>query len=311
MRFAKYYKEHSDLSNTDIARLIHKDNPKMSVRRAREIIAEERPPRPDPLKSSNINLIDNLDLPDGIDESYPDYTITTRNNLIFYDIHIPYHSLETLRAGINYGKEHKITGIFLGGDIVDFYALSRFNKDPRRSFKEELDTTKKFLTQLRELFPSAEIYFKLGNHEDRLEKFLFSKTPELVGLDQLEIENLLDFGKLRIRKIQSQQVAKMGHLNVIHGHEYLSGFSAVNIARNVLLKAFDNVMQGHSHITSYYPATKINHDIVAGWSVGCGCKLRPTYRCLNNWNNGFAHVTVEDNKDFEVYNKTVVNGKIY
>ncbi len=310
MQFQNYYSKYPDLNNTDLAKIIHKAS-SLSVRRIREIIGEERPLKPDNLKSTDINLTDNIDIGDGIDESYSDYIITTQNNLLLYDTHIPYHSIETLKTAISYARDAEINGIFLGGDIVDFYPLSRFNKDPKRSLKEELDLTRKFLSQLRELFPDAEIYFKLGNHEDRLEKYLFSKTPELVGLDQLEIENLLNFGTLRIRKIQSQQVAKMGHLNVIHGHEYLSGSTAVNIARNVLLKAFDNIIQGHSHITSYYPASKIDHNIVAGWSVGCACKLRPKYRPLNNWNNGFAHVIIEGDKSFEVFNKTVYNGKIY
>ena len=311
MQFKEYYDKYPDSSNSDIARIIHADFPSKSVRRLREIIGEERPARPDPLKSNDINLTTDLGIGDGFDESYKDYIITTQNNLLLNDIHIPYHDLQTLKTAIDYGKDAKITGIILNGDIVDFYPLSRFNKDPHRSFKDELETTKSFLRQLRNIFPSAEIYFKIGNHEDRLEKYLNSKTPELLKLDCLEIENLLEFGALRIRKVQSNQVMVAGKLHIIHGHEYFSGLGAVNIARNVLLKAFDNVIQGHSHVTNDYTVSKINGDIVAGWAVGCACKLRPKYRPLNNWNHGFAHVIVEDNGDFEVKNYKVFNGKIY
>jgi len=309
MRFSKYY--NSTLNDTDLAKLIHKDYPKLSVRRIREILKDERPARPDDLKSYDINLTDNINLPEGIDESFPDYQITTRNNLLLYDTHLPYHCLVTLKTAIDYAKTNGVTGIFLGGDTIDFYPLSRFNKDPRRSLKIEFDLTKRFLSQLRELFPDAEIYFKLGNHEDRLEKYLFSKTPELVGLEQLEIENLLDFGKLRIRKIQSPQVAIAGKLHLIHGHEYFSGLGAVNIARNVLLKAFDNVIQGHCHTSNDYTIKKINSEIVAAWSVGCACQLSPRYRSLNNWNNGFAHAVINEDGTFEVKNYKVYNGRIY
>ena len=308
MRFEKYY--NSTLNDSELARVIYKDTPELSVRRIREILKDERPPRPDLLMSKDINL-KGIDLPDGIDESFPPYIITTQNNILLYDSHIPYHCLTTLKTVIDYGKANGITGIYLGGDTIDFYPLSRFNKDPKRKLKFELDMTKRFLNQLRDLFPDAEIYFKLGNHEDRLEKYLSNKTPELVGLDQLEIENLLGFGELRIRKIQSSQVATAGKLHLIHGHEYFSGMGAVNIARNVLLKAFDNVAQGHSHTTNDYTITKINGDIVAGWSVGCGCKLRPKYRPLNNWNNGFAHAFINDDKTFEFKNYKVYNGKIF
>lgn len=41
--------------------------------------------------------------------------------LILSDIHIPYHSIEAVESAINYGLEQGVDGVYLNGDILDFY----------------------------------------------------------------------------------------------------------------------------------------------------------------------------------------------
>lgn len=87
------------------------------------------------------------------------------NILLISDLHIPYHNISAITAALKYGEEAKVNTIIINGDLIDFYQISRFQKDPRkRSIKYEFDATKEFLRVLRATFPNARIYWVKGNH---------------------------------------------------------------------------------------------------------------------------------------------------
>jgi hypothetical protein len=52
--------------------------------------------------------------------------------LVLSDIHFPYHDEEALGSAIQYGIAQKVNTILLNGDVLDFYQLSRFDKDPSK-----------------------------------------------------------------------------------------------------------------------------------------------------------------------------------
>lgn len=69
------------------------------------------------------------------------------NILVISDLHIPYHDVAAITAAIEYGKKNKINCILINGDLIDFYQLSRFEKDPRkRRVKEEFDAPRAAFT---------------------------------------------------------------------------------------------------------------------------------------------------------------------
>jgi predicted phosphodiesterase len=91
--------------------------------------------------------------------------LTCNNILLISDLHIPYHDIEAITIALEYGVEHKVNTIFINGDLIDNHKVSRFESDPnKRSVKQEFDATKHFLRALRQIFPSAEIYWLKGNH---------------------------------------------------------------------------------------------------------------------------------------------------
>jgi len=107
-------------------------------------------------------------LPKGESEKVEDYHLpkSQRRVLMMSDCHLPFQCDEALFAAIEYGKKKDVDTIYLNGDTMDMYQLSRFNKDPRqRDFAYELDLTRNFLKGLRNIFPKANILFKIGNHE--------------------------------------------------------------------------------------------------------------------------------------------------
>jgi len=229
--------------------------------------------------------------------------------LLLSDIHLPYHDVEALECALEHGSD--ATNIILNGDTVDFYATSRWDTDPNhRDLAGELQASRQFLMHLRERFPDANIYFKIGNHEERWEKFLWRKAPEICGVPDFKLEQLLRFEDLEIQEIGGRQLTKAGGLWVIHGHEFFNTFDPVNFARTLQVKTGVCTIAGHKHKTSQHSVKSMDGDTVACWSVGCLCDLEPDYMPVNQWNLGFAEIT-HKGKQFEVNNYRIIDGVAY
>ena len=252
-------------------------------------------------------------LPQSDEAVFLPFNITGHKRIgILSDIHVPYHSIESLSAAITYLKKDKIDGLLLNGDTIDCHRLSRFIKDPKkRNFKLELDTFKELFNVFEKQF-NCPIYFKVGNHEERYEHFLQEKAGELVGVEEFEFENIIKARARGIQIIGEKRVMKLNGLNGIHGHEYIGGISApVNVARGLYLRGKVSAFQGHNHATSEHSETDMNGKIVTTWSIGCLSELHPAYMPLNRWNHGFGIVDLDENgEDYEFRNKRIFKGKV-
>jgi predicted phosphodiesterase len=271
------------------------------VRESEFYMAEERPRNP-------------YNLPASEETEYTPFIIKGYKKVgILSDIHLPYHNIESLTVAITYLKKEKIDALLLNGDTIDMYQLSRFSKDPKqRDFKYELDTLKAFMDVLdKEL--KCKVFFKVGNHELRYERFLLEKASELKGIEEFEFENIIKARANGIDIIASNRYMKLNSLNGIHGHEYFGGASpAVNIARGLYNKGKVSAFQGHNHASSSHSETDMNGKMTTTWSIGCLCELNPAYMPLNRWNNGCAMVELDSNgEDFEFHNKTIYKGRVF
>lgn len=231
-----------------------------------------------------------------------------KNTLIINDVHIPFHSVPALQAALNYGLKRGVDSIYINGDLMDFYSLSYFSKDPKfRRFKEEIEVGEVFFQMLREAFPDVKIFYKLGNHEERFERYLRDRAEDFEGL--LTIEGLLKLKNYGVEVIDGRQIVKHGKLFLIHGHEIRASSALVNIARVIRLRTSVNTIVGHHHKTQEDYNKDLADQITGSWAVGCLCGLRPDYMPVNNWNHGFAHLE-SDRSYFEIHNKKIVNGRI-
>ena len=102
---------------------------------------------------------------------------------------------------LEFCKDEQPDIIVLNGDIVDFYELSSFDKNPQRLFnlQDEIDQCRNFLRKLRFVCKSSKIVYILGNHEDRLRKVLWKDAKSLSSLRSLKFEELLGLEKLKIQ----------------------------------------------------------------------------------------------------------------
>ena len=255
-------------------------------------------------------------LPDGLKywEEWEPFELESKRTLILSDIHAPYHEREPLYLALEYGRKHKCDGVLLNGDLLDFFALSFWEKDPRkRNFQEELNVGRTILNLIREGFPDASIYYKVGNHEERYTRYLGVKAPELLGVKNFELVNILGLNDIDIQIISDKRIVKCGILSVVHGHEFGRSISSpVNPARGLYLRGKDTSVAGHWHQSSEHHEKSMNGEIVSCWSSGCLCNLNPDWLPINKWNHGFIIVDmVDDAGNFEVWNKKIIKGKVY
>lgn len=238
--------------------------------------------------------------------------LRARRVLVLADIHTPFYDKTALELALNKGEEMGVDAILLNGDFMDFYTISRWLKDPReRDFKGEIEMGREVLQYLRERFKGAQIWWKIGNHEERWEAYMWTKAPELAGIEDFHVESWMRCAQWNVRVVRDMQPIKINNLNVLHGHEYRFSISnPVNPARGIYLRAKVPAIIGHLHQTSEHTETNLNGTICTCWSQGCLCDLRPSYSPLNKWNHGFTVVDTTGEDDFTVHNFRIWKGRI-
>ena len=250
-----------------------------------------------------------LAMPKSMAEPWTPYVMRVTGPVgILSDVHVPYHSEVAVAAAVGHLKEENLSGLLLNGDIADFYAISRYMKDPaKRDFKGELESVRGFLGWLRQEFPGIPIVYKTGNHEDRWQHWLFQHAAEISDDRRMSLTAWLDLDKLDIELVEDQRPVMLGKLPVLHGHELPKGMAApVNVARGAWMRTLSTCLVGHSHRTSNHAESDMWHHETACWSTGCLCDLRPDYAVINRWNHGFAVCTVHDRGAFDVHNYRVM-----
>lgn len=106
--------------------------------------------------------------------------------LVLSDLHCPYHREDIL----DIVEKHKdeINMIIFNGDIVDCKPISKFVELGRGSLIDEMASTHELLKQIDDMTPTIKKVMTLGNHENRMGKYMASKANEL---NDLHTDNIL------------------------------------------------------------------------------------------------------------------------
>jgi UDP-2,3-diacylglucosamine pyrophosphatase LpxH len=259
----------------------------------------------------NFDLLDNYGIAESLSKEYesaklPDHL---KKIGILSDIHFPYHSLEALSIAIKYLKVFNIDCLYLNGDILDFYSISRHEKDPDlRDFKREVDMSREFLQKLRDIFPTIPIYYKLGNHEQRYARSLQVQAEEFAQIHDLQFDIFFHLDKLQFTIVNDWQGMEMGDLLVVHGHE-MYGAGGVNPSQNLMNKTLCNTLMGHVHRTSTTQKKNAFKEYINTYTTGCLTVLSPKYMPFSQHNHGFALVEINEGKS-KVTNLMIKEGKV-
>lgn len=198
------------------------------------------------------------------------------------DIHIPFQDDDAVKCFVAYVKEKQPEMIVLNGDILDFFMLSRFTKGEGRNPYEEISECRDFLKSLREACKTSKIYYVIGNHETRLERYVLSKAPELASLieDVFSIIKVEDFDVEGCASIVVNNTFKFKHGTLLGNKSTLSAIKELE-------NAYMSGTSGHSHRLGKYIVRKAGRKFV--WLESGGLmRLDPDYMVEPNWQQGFC-----------------------
>ncbi len=232
-----------------------------------------------------------------------------KNCLVISDIHIPFHDTVALQLIFQYVQDMNIDTIVILGDLLDFYQISNFSKNPKqKDVGEQICMGHKFLSDLRNRFPQAKIIYKQGNHEQRLRRQIWqSKYGSALG------ENFLP-QRLKLKQLcidYEAQPFQIGNLWFLHGHQLNGGRSMAEHVVNMIFRAVnDNFIVGHFHRCQQNFFRRISGETFCGYAVGHLAK-RMDYAIINKWVQSFAIVTFDCHGDFRVASHKILNGVIH
>lgn len=220
----------------------------------------------------------------------------SQKRLLLSDAHIPFMDPELADIWIGQAKSIQPDGIDIIGDLIDCYTISRFDKNPRRkhNIQDEITGAIAFLTRIRKACPNADIRFSEGNHENRLERMLWSTAKHLAPLHCLTIEKLLELKSLDIRYYDPKAPYKIGRLYFLHGDvgrkqnfsKSAGGRNADAIARAI----GGSVICGHSHQMGYSAFRSWERNL-EGYEIGCICAYDLEYVIgVPPWQQGWASI---------------------
>ena len=216
--------------------------------------------------------------------------------LFLPDTHSPYHCkpafdlVEKVVAGIGPFDE-----VVIEGDFPDFYSVSTHSKDPKRAgkFFEEVEVTKQLLRRV-EGWGFTKQHYVMGNHEDRLDRYIHDKAPEMKGI--VSCDGLLELTRHRWHITPYKDHTMVGKVYVTHD----VGKAGPSAVKDALSSYQDNVVIGHLHRISYMVegnAKGVPHVAACfGW-LGDVAQVDYMYRVKANrdWALGFGVGYVRDN----------------
>ena len=204
--------------------------------------------------------------------------------VVLSDIHIPFEDDDALEAALGVIERHKPSVVVLLGDVLDFFAISSHEKDPARgeTLQYEIDAGIMFFRRLRSIVPDARIPYVLGNHEDRLRRWIW-KHKDVASLRALDFDALLETATYGIETIPYADDIVLGDVLFRHGKA-----CGVTAGRKNLQAAAMSGASGHTHKLSRESITT-RAGLHTWVQTGCLCDLEPDWvNGTANWQHGFA-----------------------
>ena len=216
------------------------------------------------------------------------------------DWHVPYQDDRALNVAFEFCLTLQ-PAVIIVHEAHDFYSLSKFDKDPERKLmlQDEINEVGKRLFDLSRRCEDSRIILLKANHTDRLQKFLWSRAPELSKLDALRMEELLGLPDLGIEYKEffiHKTPDPRGNFLFKHGDlvRQHSGYTA----KGELDKEGMSGMSGHTHRLGAHYSRKRGGFYV--WvEAGCLCDLNPGYiKGTANWQHGIGVVSYKETGHF-------------
>ena len=224
-----------------------------------------------------------------------------KNLSIIADLHGPYLDKDVMTSFLRRTKDK--TAVLLNGDLMDSESLSRHLKGHNLiEYDKEIELCHQILRGLTQEFDH--VYFKEGNHDFWLERYLLTNAREIFRLRGLDLKALLRLGELGVHHIHNLKYIQYGDLDIVHGHEF-PGFGLGKFPATGLLDRWQTfkhrydvkVLGAHSHRQDYAVSKKSKTgEWGGGWIIGCMCRKAAGYSPYAGWDRGWAQADLSEGK---------------
>lgn len=216
------------------------------------------------------------------------------------DEHHPFADEPARSVALRIVQDFKPDLLIAGSDAIDFYTISKYDKNPIRKYTidKEARAWRRAQREWNSAAPEARKVFVAGNHEDRLRRWVW-RNPEWVGAEAVAIHSLLGFADLGIEYDESEyeenhgrSVVELGPLLIKHGTlvRKHSGYAA----RGEMEKEFYSPsvqFTGHTHRGGVHYA-QTRDGLKMGVECFCLCNMEPPYVDRPNWHQGLVLATI-------------------
>ena len=109
------------------------------------------------------------------------------------DLQVPYHDVEAVKAVAKFIKDYQPDTVVSCGDEMDMQTISKWSKGTELEFERSMGRDRDLTKQV--LYDLTVEHMVRSNHTDRLFNTVMMRAPGLLGLPELELENLYNTGK--------------------------------------------------------------------------------------------------------------------
>jgi predicted phosphodiesterase len=211
------------------------------------------------------------------------------------DCHHPYADMRAWYLMLEAAKEFRPDILVTLGDFADFYAVSDHSKNPNRvrQLEVEVDAVNARLDELDALGVQEKAFVE-GNHEDRLNRFLSIRAPEVYNM--MRVRDLFRLPERKWTYVPYRQHVQIGKLYLTHD----TGRVGPRAHQQSMDDFQDSVVIGHTHRIGYAVVGnakgKPHVGAMFGW-LGSVEEVDYMHRikALRDWSLGFGYGYLEPN----------------
>ena len=225
--------------------------------------------------------------------------ISIKQLSIIADLHSVNLNAHCLQAFLRASKNKE--ALIINGDLMDSESLSRHIKGHNLiAYENELEICHNILKGLKQEF--NHVYFKEGNHDFWLERYLLTNAREIFRLRGLQLKELLRLGELGIHHIHNLQAWQYGDLDGIHGHEF-PGFGMGKFPATGLLDKWQRfkgrpdvkLIGSHCHRNDHAISKKsLDGKWGEAWTTPAMCNKMASFNTYAGWDLGWGELSIND-----------------
>ena len=220
------------------------------------------------------------------------------------DSHIPYTDWPLMKAIGRVIEDFQPRREFIGGDVMDMYDISDFDRNPtrRKDMNDECCETRTLLDKHKASYPEMEQYWEDGNHEDRLRRYLWKTAGALYGMKNEKgqpINSIPSYLNLAERGVHYFPFpSRIDYRGFVVTHGPKKGGASKFCAKWMSESIRSSGVCFHYHRCQDYGWAGDEGQPQAFYVVGCTCRLDPDWLPYPDWQQGLGY-------------SRVINGKVH